>query len=607
MKASDSIVICDSKTKGFPIQFVSQGFQELFGYESSECIGARCNEVFGCARLMKDKPSRAALNMVAAQLGLSEDETNKSIKRMAKAAEEAAQSACDVASQPVLLIISRKNGELFVCEWSLCMNQHPTVGWHYHAGLSRDVTSLVPVAKLLKAATADNSLADFCQAFRKRTAPLAGAPPLRDQLAAAAPELHTIAEQMWKTELQKVFKPKEGTLTSSGSRSIWSKSTASTLSSRTKRSRSESLEADSDHEAANIPHLGAFFSQFTSEASSEGQSERSAEAQPRSPEEAVVQKPSLPAPEECRQEETSKEGSRFLDLLEGSSSDEEDEDSEGDERMAFANSVTCPADTKPVLKAVGRISSSSSERRSSSDDLMEEASQRSLSTSGESPMSEASMLCEEVLDPVTLINRRVLLDLEIPLVMAAPTVLGCPVVLRSAGFQALAEPSAAIPLGSSAIETLGPASEDMQSIWTDFCTAMAHGHFHIHGKTGGGVAALDGFEDVVLPAGELTFTQPFRCRSGRLVTYLVYMKQVELDNCPYLLVVHSALPEAEAASGPPQSTLDFHFVSASAQLDEVISNLASEFFYYAPMRRQRMRPKLPQGSAVAAAGEAKLC
>eukprot|EP00439_Symbiodinium_sp_Y106_P056509 s944_g7.t3 len=124
---------------------VSEAFgqrSDLFGYDASECVGARCDEVFGSVKLFKDKPGMAALNKVAAELGLSDEQATAGIKRMIKAAEEAAQAASAGGS-------------------------HPTTGWQYHAGLSRDVSDRISLAKLLKAASSENTRCfdELCQAM----------------------------------------------------------------------------------------------------------------------------------------------------------------------------------------------------------------------------------------------------------------------------------------------------------------------------------------------------------------------------------------------------------------------------------------------------------
>ena len=73
----------------------------------------------------------------------------------------------------------------------------------------------------------------------------------------------------------------------------------------------------------------------------------------------------------------------------------------------------------------------------------------------------------------------------------------------------------------------------------------------------------------------------FHGRLGNPIDCLVYVKHIELDDCPFILL-HSYLPQDSH-----DHSLEDEFYKLSSHLDVVISELASEFFYYAPMRRQR--------------------
>lgn len=45
--------------------------------------------------------------------------------------------------------------------------------------------------------------------------------------------------------------------------------------------------------------------------------------------------------------------------------------------------------------------------------------------------------------------------------------------------------------------------------------------------------------------GEFAFVQPFHGRFGNSLDCLVYLKQVELDDCPFLLALHCFLPDED--------------------------------------------------------------
>ncbi|CAE7210504.1 unnamed protein product [Symbiodinium sp. CCMP2456] len=561
MKDVDSYVICDSKAKGFPIRHVSKGFQELFGYDASECVGMRCGEMIGGAGLLNHKPGMAMLNKVASDLGLSEEQANAGIKRMTQAAEEAVQTVNQGGSSPsVLLINTRKNGELFVCEMSLCKNQHPTMGWHYHAGIQRDVSDRISVERLLQAASEGVSYDQICQEWRTATVPKLGE-TLAEKLGASRHDLHSVAEQMWKDELAKVFQKKDGSKTAAPDtdmRSVWSRSTASTMHSH-RSSRSSKSETKGESEK-KIHHLGALFGHVIPDCSAE-------------------EKPEQP------EHENSEESGRFLDLLEGELSDDEE--------------VAKPAPMQPLPLSVESLRQRDAGKPESlkswqSEDFksvsgesdQEEAECGTSSTEDNSPTSDASLICDEVQDPARHVGRSVLRNLDIPMVLAAPTVSGFPVVLRSRGFEDLAGPSLQIKVGSRAEHSLQPSDERAQSVWAEYCEAVMAGHFYAHPTTGGGIAILEGLSDFALPSGELAFVKPFHGRFGNVIDCLVYLKQVELDDCPYLIALHSYLPQISHLERDRPRLLESEFYKVGVRLDEVIAELASEFFYYAPMRRQ---------------------
>ncbi|CAE7042252.1 unnamed protein product [Symbiodinium sp. KB8] len=500
----------------------------------------RCGEMIGGAGLLNHKPGMAMLNKVASDLGLSEEQANAGIKRMTQAAEEAVQTVNQGGSSPsVLLINTRKNGELFVCEMSLCKNQHPTMGWHYHAGIQRDVSDRISVERLLQAASEGVSYDQICQEWRTTTVPKLGE-TLAEKLGASRHDLHSVAEQMWKDELAKVFQKKDGSKTAAPDtdmRSVWSRSTASTMHSH-RSSRSSKSEAKGESEK-KIHHLGALFGHVLGLSSSEA--DKGALCARRTTRQVI------PDSSEERTEEhleNSEESGRFLDLLEGELSDDE----EG------AKPVRAPMQAPPLTieslrqRDAGKPESlkswqSEDFKSVSGESDEEEAECGTSSTEDNSPSGDTSLICDEVQDPARHVgSHSVLHNLDIPFVLAAPTAPGFPVVLRSRGFEDLAGPSLQIKIGSRAEHSLQPSDERAQSIWAEYCEAVMAGHFYAHPTTGGGIAILEGLSDFTLPAGELAFVKPFHGRFGNVIDCLVYLKQVELDDCPYLIALHYYLP-----------------------------------------------------------------
>ncbi|CAE7660894.1 unnamed protein product, partial [Symbiodinium pilosum] len=497
---------------------------------------------------------------------------NAGMKRMTKAAEEAVQTVNQGgSSQSVLLINTRKSGELFVCEMSLCKNQHPTTGWYYHAGIQRDVSDRISVETLLKAASEGISYDEICRKWRTSTV-------LAEKLGSSQQDLHSIAEQMWKDELSKVFKKKDSAKTTAPDtdmRSVWSRSTASTMHShRSRSSRNDSTKGDSEQK---IHHLGALFGTVISSDSSAEEKEKA---------------------EKSEKSEKSEESGRFLDLLEGEFSDDEGDCDGKAVSPVHAPPVTMDLAPPPLSieglrqrdmeEHVSLKSWQSEEFKSVSDQSEHDEECGTLSTEDNSPVSDTSLICDEVQDPAKHVSGRIVLrNLDIPLVIAAPTMTGFPVVLRSQGFEDLAGPSLQVKMGTQAKHSLQPSNARAQSIWADFCESAVRGHFFVHPGTGGGIAILEGMGDITLPSGELAFVQPFHGRFGNVIDCERPSLWVELDDCPYLLALHSYLPQLDTDMEKDRlRLLDSEFYKVGMRLDEVISELASEFFYYAPMRRQ---------------------
>ncbi|CAL1168321.1 unnamed protein product [Cladocopium goreaui] len=194
-------LICDSRSKGFPIRHVSKGFEAFFGCNAAECVGSSCSHIVSGRGF--EHSAAAALNKVA---GAGID-VETSIDRMSSAAEKAVQSAAKGGSMPVILIsVVKHTGDLCVCELSMCKQNHPTLGWSYHAALLKDVSGAVSVTKLFKSAQTEQSYEELCSEWRQASRGALGDPaPLSGDLS---DELNAVAEQLWKDELAKGIKPK---------------------------------------------------------------------------------------------------------------------------------------------------------------------------------------------------------------------------------------------------------------------------------------------------------------------------------------------------------------------------------------------------------------
>ncbi|CAJ1366412.1 unnamed protein product [Effrenium voratum] len=381
-------------------------------------------------------------------------------------------------------------------------------------------TTQMPVlllSRLVATACKEATYAELCT--EAETASDVG---LLSQRLASDEALHAAAEKMWKAELAKGVKPSGSKKREADTSSIWSRSTASTISSKDRK------HAKVDDRPLASHHFGALLGMSPSEDSEKCEkSEKSEKLKEESPEPPEVIEPAqLPTAE----------------AFESASEDEFQE---------------CEA----------------------------------MSQSSDSPP-----LFDKVKDPVKHIDRPKLRNMNQAFVLAVckrpPSISSCsssgvdfPIALRSAGLEESAVSWPAGPawkaqVGSNAREVFQPpaSAPRCRRLWKTFCECFERQEFY-KTEAGGGIALLRDLEEP-LPAGEFAFVQPFHGRLGNPIDCLVYVKHVELDDCPCLLALHSHLPHDD-------HSLEDEFRKVSLQLDEVISRLASEFFYYAPMRRQR--------------------
>lgn len=508
-------LICDARSKGFPIRHVSKGFEAFFGCTAAECVGSSCSHIVS-GRGFDSSAAAAALNKVAAGAGI---DVETSIDRMSSAAEKAVQSAVKGGSMPVILIsVVKHSGDLCVCELSMCKEQHPTLGWSYHAALLKDVSGAVSVTKLFKSAQTEQSYEELCSEWRQASRGPVAFPDgdLRD-------ELHAAAEQLWKDDLAKGIKPKASNKSADAdTSSIWSRSTASTLSSRTPK------EGKTSTVAPQAFHFGALL---------------------------------------------------------GSQSLETDAECDDGARKRFAPATETECDRTRSMRSVRRRETVENAAKEESDGFLtasedEKDAWEECDPEPESK-SRSSSLLEDVVNPVKHVDRPVLRRMKIPFVIAAPTVPGFPVCLRSKGFEELFGPSMHVKVGCDARDVLRPSDPKETKVWQSFFDSIMEGQFYLNENV---ESLLDGWQlpdNGRLPAGEIAFIQTFAGRFGNPMECLVYLKHVELDDCPFLLALHAYLP-----SDAEDSSRETLFARLNARLDEVIAEMASEYVYYAPMRRQ---------------------
>lgn len=536
-----SYVICDARSGGLYVKHVSKEFEELFECEASEYLGKKASE------LLNNALSTSTLKKALAARGLTDEEAHDAIERMSRAARQNPSNLATGELSPSFLLANvRHSGELFACEMSWCQNRHPVLGWAYCVGLQREISAEDFSAEaLLEAARDDLSYQQMCRNWADSQASSRGT--LSQKMESLSEKFHAVAEQVWKDELSKGLKPKgPNKKAETDTSSIWSRSTASTLASRRD---SEDSKNSKDPKGKNSKtgcnlgphHFGALFMSQCGE----NQEPYDAQERPQALQSTVEQ----------RDEKTSNETVRNLE----SDFDFESLDSEFSDE-SWQDCAAPPLGRKPDLDS--------------------------------SPLPDLADLT--VTDPVQHLKsvaKGGLDNSKLPFVIAAPTVEGCPIALRSAGFEQLAMEEC-FAHGSDLRQVLQPSNDRALNEWKVFMGEMGkravgtqvlkEGDFEREG------IALLGDCELQLPAGELAFV---RCFSSS--PCLVYAKQVDLDDCPFLLALCLLLclgVNLGVSNGVPNEVncacTKAEFDQLSLQMDDVVSALASHFFYSAPMRRQ---------------------
>lgn len=443
-----SYLMCDERLQGPVIQHASEGFQQLFGWDT-EYMGRPVSDLLG-SQLGEVKEALAAK-------GLLSEKAVESIERMSKCAKECPSyddSTADSAQAgPVVWVAVRKDGKLMTNQMSWRRQTHPVLGWSYQVSILQDISNSLAPLRLLEADE---------PSYQKMRNSFSFPDP---QL----PDLHDVAERVWKDELKKFTSKTSRNVETT---SVWSRSTASTMAS------------GSPNQRCGVHHLGAFL-------------------------------------------QVENQGSA-CDLS-------HDADSEADDFKSFKDESELDGDFS--------LTSSTSTRATSF----------------------------HLLDPVEHLTRIAsegrLRESKLPFVIAASSVPGCPVALRSRGFEDLPG-SQKVRLGCDMRDAFQPdkGEEENDEVtdtqWAQFCET--------NGDLWAAPRALLGLQlDEQMQAGEMAF----KCSN---LDCLVYVKHVELDEHPFLL----------ALCKQHQCDLKQCFTTLSAEVDKVILDLASHFFYLAPMRRQ---------------------
>jgi hypothetical protein len=150
-QAQGVFVLCDAGSMGFPIRYVSRGFCKLLGYDEDECVGEFCGMFFGGPAIKADP---TALLHIAKKSSLSEAQAARGIDELAHYADKQCEFMLASPEQVgfALVLCRTKKGVILVCEVLMMMLNRPEHGWSYTISFLRDITGMIPVRTVLRAA-----------------------------------------------------------------------------------------------------------------------------------------------------------------------------------------------------------------------------------------------------------------------------------------------------------------------------------------------------------------------------------------------------------------------------------------------------------------------
>lgn len=189
-----------------------------------------------------------------------------------------------------------------------------------------------------------------------------------------------------------------------------------------------------------------------------------------------------------------------------------------------------------------------------------------------------------------------LYELEFSVTLADPSSPDCPLVACSIGFTELTGYKVHEIVGRNCRFLLNGVPQNLISEETrlrcrSFCLSLGTGKEYDEKNEvmPQGLETKGWFN--LAPKGELICVQTNATKTGELFRNMFYMKQVELDDAPYILALQAGLAE-ECGDDPATQILQKkcqaawnHLDSNMAAIEQV---LASQFWYQAPMRRQEL-------------------
>jgi len=177
-----------------------------------------------------------------------------------------------------------------------------------------------------------------------------------------------------------------------------------------------------------------------------------------------------------------------------------------------------------------------------------------------------------------------LYNLEFSVTVADPSVQDCPLVACSIGFTDLTGYCVHEIVGRNCRFLLNGVPSDLVAEQTrnrcrSFCQSVKEGREYDGGSE---VVAPKGFD---LLMGELICVQTNATKSGELFRNMFCLKQVELDDKPYILALQAGVPEQYGDESVEEIGQDALRDLASNMIT-IEHVLASQFWFQAAMRRQ---------------------
>lgn len=170
-QAAGVFILCDATADGFPIQYVSPGFVDLYGYSSDECVGKRCGDVVGGPAVRADT---AGLAQLAKAAGLPLHVAPQAVASLTRHVSQQCSRLLEKKFGFALLLNRKKDGTLFSCECLMLVLRSPEIGF-YIIGFQRDVSQEMPPHRLVAQAAAgklESVMAKHRSSLRSRLAAL---------------------------------------------------------------------------------------------------------------------------------------------------------------------------------------------------------------------------------------------------------------------------------------------------------------------------------------------------------------------------------------------------------------------------------------------------